>query len=145
MDNLIVNQLLAVVVTLGWASEGLPYWALVLASIKVECCFLLSDVYSFNSPSCVVCLHLLHCGCFPVYLVLCFTCMYSNPILCHSNPVSFLLTASLCSLSLSPTFFQFLQCTRIHIQRRVSATQLIFSSMLVVASLSVPGLCGVFL
>ena len=52
------------------------------AAIKVGCCFLLSDVYSFNSPSsCVVCLHLLHCGCFPVYLVLCLPCVYSNPIL----------------------------------------------------------------
>ena len=27
MDKLIVNQLLGVVVTLGWASEGLSYWA----------------------------------------------------------------------------------------------------------------------
>ena len=52
-------------------------------AIKVGCCFLLSDVYSFNGPSsCVVCLHLLHCGCFPVYLVLCLSCMYSNSILC---------------------------------------------------------------
>ena len=53
------------------------------AAIKVGCCFFLSDVYSFNSPSlCVVCLHLLHCGCFQVYLVLCLPCEYSNPILC---------------------------------------------------------------
>ena len=87
MDKLIVNQLLRVVVTFGWVNEGLPYWALVLASIKVECYFLLSDVYSTNSPSsCVVCLHLLHCGCFPVYLVLCLPCVYSNLMhsLCHS-------------------------------------------------------------
>ena len=44
MDKLIVNQLLGVVVTLVWANEGLPYWALVLAAIKVECYFFLSDV-----------------------------------------------------------------------------------------------------
>ena len=78
-----VNQLLGMVVTLGWANEGLSYWAYVPATIKVGCYFFLSDVYSFNSPpSCVVCLHRLHCDCFPVYLVLCLPCMYSNPIVC---------------------------------------------------------------
>ena len=89
-----MNQVLGVVVTFGWANEGLPYCALALASIKVGCYFLLSDVYSFNSPSCIVGLHLFHCGCFPVYLVLCLTCVYSNPILCHSFWLLFVLAQS---------------------------------------------------
>ena len=43
----------------------------------------------------IVCLHLLHCGSIPVYLLQCLPCMYCNAIL-----VSFLLTAPQCSLSL---------------------------------------------
>ena len=67
--------------TLGWANEGLSYWAYVPATIKVGCYFFLSDVHSFNSPpSCVVCLHRLDCDCFPVYLLLCLPCMYSIPL-----------------------------------------------------------------
>ena len=78
----IVNQLLGMVVILGWANEGLLYWDKVLAAIKFGSYFLLSDVYCFSSPSsCAVCLHLLHCVCFPVYLVLCLPCVYSNPVL----------------------------------------------------------------
>ena len=144
MNTLIRNQLLGVVVTLGWANEGLPYWVSVPATIKVGCCFLLSDVYSTNSPSsCVVCLHLFHCGCFPVYLVLCLPCVYSN--LMHS--VSFLLTAPLCSLSLfsnvlkvSPMY------THSHsVQGICYTTPLFFHAGCGFDSLSVPGFCGVFL
>ena len=72
----------------------------MLASIKLGCCFLLSDVYSFNSPSlCVVCLT-------------CFTVAASQTTLCcvlHACTailffVSFLLIAPLCFLQRSSSF-----------------------------------------
>ena len=61
----------------------MPYWALVPATVKVRGDFLSFDVDGFDGPfPYVVCLHLLHCGSIPVYLVLCLLCMYCNAILC---------------------------------------------------------------
>ena len=92
-----MNQLLGVVVTLGWENEGLPYWAQVLAAVKVGCCFLLSDVYSFNSPSCVVCLT-------------CFTVAASQSTLCcvlHAcTAILFCVIPFDCSFVLAQSFLQ---------------------------------------
>ena len=102
--------------------------------------FLLSDVYSFNSlSSCVVCLHLLHCGCFPVYLVLCLLCVFSNPI--HVIPFD-------CSCVLAQSFLQRSSSfSNVHAIGFSTGYLVHISSflMLVVAPLAVPGLCGVFL
>ena len=90
-----MNKLLGVIV-IRVGKKGLLYWAYVPATVKVRGDFLSFDVDGFDGPSpYVVCLHLLHSGSIPVYLVQCLPCMYCNAIL-----VSFLLTAPLCSLSL---------------------------------------------
>ena len=47
----------------------MPDWAKVSTAVEVERDLLPFNVDVFNGPpSCIVCLHLLYCGRFPVYL-----------------------------------------------------------------------------